>query len=112
MRVHSGVNGCIRHLSAFSFHVDGMKLTVHLRHVIPCCSAVRHAAGATAHYATTDLDAGPIIEQGVVRITHRDSVDDMIREGKNLERMVLARAVRWHLENRVMIHGNKTVVFN
>lgn len=69
-------------------------------------------AGATAHYATTDLDAGPIIEQGVVRITHRDTVEDMIREGKDLERVVLARAVRWHLENRVMVHGNKTVVFN
>ncbi|KAK9841584.1 hypothetical protein WJX74_008312 [Apatococcus lobatus] len=68
--------------------------------------------GATAHYATTDLDAGPIIEQGVVRITHRDTVEDMIREGKDLERVVLARAVRWHLENRVMVHGNKTVVFN
>ncbi|KAK9859368.1 hypothetical protein WJX84_006278 [Apatococcus fuscideae] len=68
--------------------------------------------GATAHYATTDLDAGPIIEQGVTRITHRDSVEDMIREGRDLERVVLARAVRWHLENRVMVYGNKTVVFN
>ena len=82
-------------------------LSIRLPSELVCC-----CAGATAHYATTDLDAGPIIEQGVSRITHRDSVEDMIREGKNLERMVLARAVRWHLENRVMIHGNKTVVFN
>ncbi|GFR41317.1 hypothetical protein Agub_g1999 [Astrephomene gubernaculifera] len=67
--------------------------------------------GATAHFATAELDAGPIIDQGVTRITHRDSVDDMIRKGKDLERLVLAKAVRWHLEDRVMVHGNKTVVF-
>ncbi|MEW5309513.1 MAG: hypothetical protein WDW38_001398 [Sanguina aurantia] len=67
--------------------------------------------GATAHYATGDLDAGPIIEQNIARITHRDSVADMIRKGRDLERLVLARAVRWHLDDRILVHGNKTVVF-
>lgn len=67
--------------------------------------------GATAHYATASLDNGPIIEQDVRRISHSDSVNDMVREGKDLERIVLARAVRWHLDNRVIIHDNKTVVF-
>ncbi|CAM9325021.1 unnamed protein product [Discosporangium mesarthrocarpum] len=67
--------------------------------------------GATAHYATTDLDAGPIIEQAVTRISHNDSVTDMIRKGRDLERVVLARAVRWHLSDSVLVHGNKTVVF-
>ena len=67
--------------------------------------------GATAHYVTPDLDAGPIIEQDVVRISHRDEVDDLIRKGKDLERVVLARAVRSHLQNRVLIYDNKTVVF-
>lgn len=67
--------------------------------------------GATSHYATRDLDAGPIIDQDVVRISHRDSVQDMIRKGRDLERLVLARAVRWVLEDRVLVHGNKTVVF-
>jgi len=67
--------------------------------------------GATAHYATVDLDEGPIIEQDVVRISHRDSVEDLIRKGKDLERVVLARAVRLHLQNRVLVYGNRTVVF-
>jgi formyltetrahydrofolate deformylase len=67
--------------------------------------------GATAHYATADLDAGPIIEQDVVRVSHRDTVADLIRKGKDLERIVLARAVRSHLQNRVLVYGNKTVVF-
>ncbi|MEH2354526.1 formyltetrahydrofolate deformylase [Nostoc sp.] len=67
--------------------------------------------GATAHYATADLDAGPIIEQDVVRVTHRDEVDDLVRKGKDLERIVLARAVRSHLQNRVLVYGNRTVVF-
>ena len=67
--------------------------------------------GATAHYATPDLDAGPIIEQDVVRVTHRDEVDDLVRKGKDLERIVLARAVRSHLQNRVLVYGNRTVVF-
>ena len=68
--------------------------------------------GATAHYATAELDAGPIIEQDVVRVTHRDARPDLIRLGREVERMVLARAVRWHLEDRVLVYDNKTVVFH
>jgi formyltetrahydrofolate deformylase len=68
--------------------------------------------GATAHYATAVLDEGPIIEQDVVRCTHRDSVEDLVRKGRDLEKVVLARAVRWHLDDRVLIYGNKTVVFD
>ncbi|MEM9484785.1 MAG: formyltetrahydrofolate deformylase [Cyanobacteria bacterium P01_F01_bin.116] len=67
--------------------------------------------GATGHYVTSDLDAGPIIEQDVVRVSHRDQVSDLIRKGKDLERVVLARAVRLHLQNRVLVYGNRTVVF-
>jgi len=67
--------------------------------------------GATAHYATADLDEGPIIDQDVERISHRDSPDDLIRKGRDIERRVLARAVRYHLEDRVLLHGSKTVVF-
>ncbi|MBE9122313.1 formyltetrahydrofolate deformylase [Tychonema sp. LEGE 07199] len=67
--------------------------------------------GATAHYVTPDLDAGPIIEQDVVRVSHRDAVSDLVRKGKDLERVVLARAVRYHLQNRVLVYGNRTVVF-
>lgn len=67
--------------------------------------------GATAHYATADLDAGPIIEQDVVRVSHRDEIDDLVRKGKDLERVVLARAVRLHLQNRVLVYTNRTVVF-
>jgi formyltetrahydrofolate deformylase len=67
--------------------------------------------GATAHYATSVLDEGPIIEQDVVRCSHRDTVQDLIRKGRDLERTVLARAVRWHLEDRVLAYSNKTVVF-
>jgi len=67
--------------------------------------------GATAHYATADLDEGPIIEQDVVRCSHRDTVDDLVRKGRDLEKVVLARAVRWHLEDRVLTFGNKSVVF-
>ena len=67
--------------------------------------------GATAHYVTEELDEGPIIEQDVVRVSHRDSVEDMIRKGRDLERVVLARAVRLHLRHRLLVHGNRTVVF-
>jgi formyltetrahydrofolate deformylase len=67
--------------------------------------------GATAHYATSDLDEGPIIEQDVIRTSHRDSVDDLVRKGRDLEKVALARAVKWHLEDRVLVYGNKTVVF-
>ncbi len=68
--------------------------------------------GATAHYVTAELDAGPIIEQDVGRVSHRDSVDDLKQLGRDLERRVLVRAVRWHCEDRIIVHGNKTVVFS
>jgi formyltetrahydrofolate deformylase len=67
--------------------------------------------GATAHYVTADLDEGPIIEQDVERISHRDTPKDLIRKGRDIERRVLARAVRWRLEDRVLLNGSKTVVF-
>jgi formyltetrahydrofolate deformylase len=67
--------------------------------------------GATAHYVTSDLDEGPIIEQDVERISHRDTPDDLVRKGRDIERRVLARAVRHHLEDRVILNGRKTVVF-
>lgn len=67
--------------------------------------------GATSHYVTEVLDDGPIIEQDVVRVSHRDTVEDLIRKGRDLEKVVLSRAVRAHVENRVLIYGNKTVVF-
>jgi formyltetrahydrofolate deformylase len=67
--------------------------------------------GATAHYATEQLDEGPIIEQDVVSVSHRDTRADLVRHGREVERSVLARAVQWHLEDRVLVHGNKTVVF-
>jgi formyltetrahydrofolate deformylase len=67
--------------------------------------------GATAHYVTGDLDEGPIIEQDVERISHRDTPADLIRKGRDIERRVLARAVRWRLEDRVLLNGKKTVVF-
>jgi len=68
--------------------------------------------GATCHYVTEELDAGPIIDQDVVRISHRDQPQEMIRLGKDVEKTVLARGLRWHLDDRVLVHGNKTVVFN
>ncbi len=68
--------------------------------------------GATAHYVTAELDGGPIIEQDVQRVTHRDNPDDMRRGGRQIERAVLARAVRWHLEDRILLHGGRTVVFD
>ncbi len=67
--------------------------------------------GATCHYVTEELDAGPIIEQDVVRVSHRDSIDDMVRLGRDVEKMVLSRGLRYHLEDRVLVHDNKTVVF-
>ena len=67
--------------------------------------------GATCHYVTADLDAGPIVEQDVIRVDHGDTVADMVRRGRDIERLVLARGLRWHLEDRVLVHGNKTVVF-
>jgi formyltetrahydrofolate deformylase len=68
--------------------------------------------GATAHYVTAELDQGPIIEQDVARVSHRDSVEDLVRKGRDLEKVVLARAVDLHLRNRIVVYGNKTVVFD
>lgn len=67
--------------------------------------------GATSHYVTAGLDEGPIIEQDVVWVSHRDTVEEMRQKGRDLERVVLSRAVRWHLENRVLVYQSKTVVF-
>lgn len=67
--------------------------------------------GATSHYVTEDLDAGPIIEQDVTRVTHKDSIADMVRRGKDLEKTVLSRAVYYHLQHRILVYNNKTVVF-
>jgi formyltetrahydrofolate deformylase len=68
--------------------------------------------GATSHYVTDELDDGPIIEQDVARISHRDQVEDLVAKGRDLERIVLSRAVRWHLERRILCYGNKTVIFD
>lgn len=68
--------------------------------------------GATAHYVTEELDGGPIIEQDVQRVSHRDDVNELKRIGRTIERVVLARAVKWHVEDRILVHNNKTVVFN
>ncbi|MHB8848944.1 MAG: formyltetrahydrofolate deformylase, partial [Burkholderiales bacterium] len=67
--------------------------------------------GATCHYVTEDLDQGQIIEQDVIRINHSDRVDDLVRYGKDIEKAVLARGLRFHLEDRALVHGNKTVIF-
>jgi formyltetrahydrofolate deformylase len=67
--------------------------------------------GATCHYVTAELDAGPIVEQDVIRVDHRDSTADMARKGRDIEKVVLARGLRWHLEDRVLVHGNRTVIF-
>ncbi len=68
--------------------------------------------GATSHYVTAALDNGPIIEQDVIRVSHRDSVADLVQKGRDLEKVVLSRAVRWHIENRILMYANKTVVFD
>ena len=68
--------------------------------------------GATCHYVTPDLDAGPIVEQDVIRVDHADDVADMVRQGRDIEKLVLSRGLRWHLEDRVLVHGRKTVVFS
>lgn len=68
--------------------------------------------GATSHYVTEVLDEGPIIEQDIARISHRDQVEDLIQKGRDLERIVLSRAVRWHIENRILVYANKTVIFD
>lgn len=68
--------------------------------------------GATSHYATVDLDEGPIIEQDVIRISHRDGLEDLLEKGRDLEKVVLSRAVRWHLDHRILVYDRKTVVFD
>ncbi|MHB8345969.1 MAG: formyltetrahydrofolate deformylase [Acidiferrobacterales bacterium] len=68
--------------------------------------------GATSHYVTDALDEGPIIEQDVVRISHRDTLEDLVQKGADLEKIVLSRAVRWHIDNRVLVYANKTVIFD
>ena len=68
--------------------------------------------GATSHYVTEILDDGPIIEQDVIRISHRDALEDLIHKGRDLEKIVLSRAVRWHVENRILLYANKTVIFD
>ncbi len=68
--------------------------------------------GATSHYVTDELDEGPIIEQDVVRVSHRDQLEDLIQKGRDLEKAVLSRAVRWHVEHRILVYANKTVVFD
>jgi len=68
--------------------------------------------GATSHYVTEDLDDGPIIEQDVTRISHRDDLETLVQKGADLEKVVLSRAVRWHIDNRILVYGNKTVVFD
>lgn len=68
--------------------------------------------GATAHYATKDLDEGPIIQQDVARVSHRQNISDLVRKGRDLEKVVFAQAIRWHLESRILVYNNKTVVFD
>src|SRR6516165_5270261 len=68
--------------------------------------------GATSHYATVDLDEGPIIEQDVVRVSHRDGLDDLLQKGRDLEKVVLSRAVRWHIDHRILVYHRKTVIFD
>lgn len=68
--------------------------------------------GATSHYVTKDLDQGPIIEQDILRISHRDNVSDLVQKGKDIEKVVLSRAVKWHLENKILVYSNKTVIFD
>jgi formyltetrahydrofolate deformylase len=68
--------------------------------------------GATSHYVTEVLDEGPIIEQDLARISHRDQVEDLIQKGRDLERIVLSKAVRWHIEHRILLYANKTVIFD
>jgi len=105
----------------FVARYPGRIINVH-HSFLPAFSGARpyHAAfqrgvkiiGATSHYVTDVLDEGPIIEQDVMRVSHRDQVEDLIQKGRDLERMVLSRAVRWHLEHRILCYANKSVVFD
>ncbi|MBI4891913.1 MAG: formyltetrahydrofolate deformylase [Acidobacteria bacterium] len=104
----------------FVARFPGRVINVH-HSFLPAFSGARpyHAAfergvkliGATAHYVTEILDDGPIIDQEVIRVSHRDQLEDLVEKGRDAERMVLSRAVRWHLQHRVLLYGNKTVVF-
>jgi formyltetrahydrofolate deformylase len=106
---------------AFVAHYPAAIINVH-HSFLPAFTGARpyHAAhargvkliGATSHYVTEVLDDGPIIEQDVARISHRDQVDDLVARGRDLERLVLSRAVRWHLDRRILCYSNKTVVFD
>jgi len=107
--------------AGFVAHFPAAIINVH-HSFLPAFTGARpyHAAhargvkliGATSHYVTEVLDDGPIIEQDVARISHRDQVEDLVSRGRDLERMVLSRAVRWHLDRRILCYGNKTVVFD
>ena len=68
--------------------------------------------GATSHYVTDELDEGPIIEQDVVRISHRDGLEDLLEKGRDVEKVVLSRAVRWHIDHRILVYDRKTVIFD
>lgn len=106
---------------AFVAHYPAAIINVH-HSFLPAFTGAKpyHAAhargvkliGATSHYVTEVLDDGPIIEQDVARISHRDQVEDLVARGRDLERLVLSRAVRWHLDRRILCYGNKTVVFD
>ncbi len=123
--------GAVRHGRPRALHADPQRRTCSLGSRVPVIN-IHHSflpafagadpyrramergvkiIGATAHYVTEELDGGPIIEQDVVRVSHRAGVDELTRMGADIERLVLARAVRWHLEDRVLVDGNKTVVF-
>ena len=67
--------------------------------------------GATSHYVTRELDNGPIIEQDIIRISHKDTISDLVRKGRDLERMILARALYYHSQHRILVHGKKTIIF-
>ncbi len=105
----------------FVSHYPGQIINVH-HSFLPAFSGARpyqrvfergvKLIGATSHYVTAELDEGPIIEQDVVRISHRDELDDVIQKGRDLEKVVLSRAVRWHTAQRILVYANKTVVFD
>ena len=94
--------------------------SVYVPNVVPDLTAVNRfffaergvkLIGATCHYVSEELDAGPIIEQDVIRVDHGDSVEEMVKYGRDIERTVLARGLRYHCEDRVLLHGDKTIVF-
>ena len=99
--------GYVAHLLAARYRPPGPHPATHHAH-----SRGGTRVGATAHYATVDLDEGPIIEQDVVPVSHRDTPADLVRKGRDVERLVLSRAVRWHIEDRILVYDNKTVVFD